>query len=374
MITLPHTRTSPQRRTGRNWPLADRQIEAFAELCETCARPPRWRGSSHNGGPTTCAFFLISAASVAWVEAAAADPRIRLVDVSIEAMATFAAIEASIATGRPQLVICGAGPGTLGHLWAIPAARAQGATVLLLVPRTPPDLAGAVDIQESSAYAPLHMAGASLFDEVITMDAASQMPRIVQRLRHLFSRPEGAVVQLNVPTNLLMHECPPLRDHGRVDIALPAPSAATIARVTELLRGPGGPPAFLFGSGAVTFRDRLATLVERWGAVHFSTPAAAGIVPGSLGSIGNAAGGDVPRRLRELEVPCVVILGSRLGTASGGGNDELLPPNCHVVHVDVAADIAAGNAVATQGHPTTFIQSDIGTFLDAMSHDARGVT
>ena len=369
MITHPLTRTSPGAYASPDWPLAQRQIEAFASLCECCARPARWTGPSSVAGPATCAFFLISAASVAWVEAAAADPRIRLVDVSIEAMGTFAAIEASIATGRPQLVICGAGPGTLGHLWAIPAARAQGATVLLLVPRTPPHLAGAVDIQESS-----DMAGASLFDEVIKMDDAGQMERIVQRLRHLFSRPQGAVVALSVPTDLLTGPCPPLLHAGAVDIPLAAPAAATIARVTELLRAPGGPPAFLLGSGAVAFRDRLGPLVDRWHAVHFSTPAAAGLVPGSLGTIGNASGGDVPGRLRELDVRCVVILGSRLGTASGGGSADLLPPGCHVVHVDVASDVAAGNAVATRGRPLTFIQSDIGTFLDAMSNDPRGVT
>jgi hypothetical protein len=117
------------------------------------------------------------------------------------------------------------------------------------------------------------------------------MPRIAARLRHLFARPQGAIVRLSVPTSLLRCRCPPLPDLGMVEIALPAPGPSTIARVAELLTGPGGPPAFLFGSGAVAFRDRLGPLVERYGAVHFTTPAATAILPGSLGVVGNAAHG-----------------------------------------------------------------------------------
>jgi thiamine pyrophosphate-dependent acetolactate synthase large subunit-like protein len=346
--------------------LAERQIELVVTLADLCARPPRWHGERHQLGDIACAFFLISAANLAWVEAAAAHPHVRAVPVSIEAMGSFAAIEASIATGRLQLVISGSGPGTLGHLWAIAAARAQGASVLVLVPRTPPELAGSNDIQEASYDQPLHVVGACLYDKVIAMEDVAQMPRIARTLRQLFARPQGVVVQLSVPTNLLAAPCPALPRLDAVRIELPSPSAAAIARVAERLSAPGGRPAFLFGSGAVAFRDRLGALVERWGAVHLSTPAAAAILPGSLGVVGNAASGDIARRLRELEVSCLVVLGSRLAIASGGGDDALLPAGCHVVHVDADPDVIAGNAVATWGHGVTFIPSDIGEFLDAL--------
>ena len=358
-------RTSTGERT-----LAERQIELVVELADLCVRPPRWRGERHELGRDACAFFLISAANLAWVEAAAAHPRVRAIPVSIEAMGSFAAIEASIATGRPQLVISGSGPGTLGHHWAIAAARGQGASVLVLVPRTPPALAGSNDIQESSYDQPLHAVGAHLFDKVIAMEDVAQMSRIARTLRHLFARPQGAVVQLSVPTNLLLAPCPSLPRLDAVRIELPSPSAAAIADVADLLSGRDGRPAFLFGSGAVAFRDRLGALVERWGAVHFSTPAAVAIVPGSLGVIGNAASGDVARRLLELDVRCLVILGSRLAVASGGGDGTLLPTGCHVVHVDADPDVIAGNAVATWSHPVTFIPSDIGQFLDALERAA----
>jgi acetolactate synthase-1/2/3 large subunit len=351
--------------------LAQRLIELGVELADVCARPPRWAGEIDVLGQATSAFFLISAANVPWVEAAVAHPRVRVADMSIEAMATFAAIEASIATGRPQLVLCGSGPGTLGHLWAVPAAGSQGACVLMLVPRTAPRLAGAIDIQESSHYQPLHTVGAELYDDVLAMEDVDEIARIALRLRHLFSRRQGAVAQLSVPTNLLSRTCPPLPDLGAVEIGQPAPSARILARVTRLLSGPGGPPAFFFGSGAIAYRDRLGALVERWDAVHFTTPAATAILPGSLGVVGNAAHGDVPRRLRELDVRCVVVLGSRLGTASGGGDDALLPPGCHIVHVDVDPAVVAGNAVATRGHRVTFVLSDIGEFLDALATTSR---
>lgn len=350
--------------------LAERQIELVVALADLCVRPPRWRGERHQLGHIACAFFLISAANLAWVEAAAAHPQVRAVPVSIEAMGSFAAIEASIATGCPQLVISGSGPGTLGHHWAIAAAQAQGASVLVLVPRTPPELAGSNDIQEASYDQPLHAVGAHLYDKIIAMEDVAQMPRIARTLRHLFARAQGAVVQLSVPTNLLLAPCPALPRLDKVRIELPSPSAAAIADVAELLSGRGRRPAFLFGSGAVAFRDRLSALVERWSAVHFSTPAAAAIVPGSLGVIGNAAFGDIAKRLRELEVSCLVVLGSRLAIASGGGDDALVPTGCHVVHVDADPNVIAGNAVATWGHDVTFISSDIGQFLDALERAA----
>ena len=361
--------TSTPPATGRT--LAEVQIDLAVTLSDICARPPRWRGVPAAGAPAACAFFLMSAASAAWVEAAAAHSRIRAFDVSIEAMAMFAAIEASKATGRVQVVIAGAGPGTAGMLWALPGARGQGASVLVLAPRTPPHLIGAVDIQESSYRQPIHMAGAALYDEVIPMEHPDEMPRIALRLRHVFARPQGAVVQLCVPTSLLNGGCPVLPDIAYVQIAPAAPSADMVARVTQLLALAGGPPAFMLGSGCVAHRDAVAALLARWDAVHFTTPAAAGILPGSLGVVGNAASGDVPRRLRELGTSCVIVLGSRLGTASGGGDAGLFPEACHVVHVDADKDVTAANAVAAWNRPVLALTADIREFAYALLRDCN---
>ncbi|MDX6720539.1 MAG: hypothetical protein QOJ63_2793 [Solirubrobacteraceae bacterium] len=371
MTAHPARASSSRATTHGGLTLAQAQIEVAAVAADLCAQPRRVGGMSD---AQTCAFFLISAASVDWVEAAVAHPAIRTVDVAIEHMATFAAIEAARATGRLQIVICGSGPGTLGHLAAVPAARAQGASVLMLVPRTPPHLAGGPSIQESSWEQPLHEVGANLFDDSIAMEHVRQMTRIAKRLRHLFARPQGAIVRLSVPTSLLRMPCPELPDLRLADIRLPAPDARTVADVVALLEGPGGPPAFMFGSGAVAFADRLGPLVGRFGAVHFTSPTATAILPGSLGVVGNAAHGDVPARLRELDVRCVVVLGSRLGTASGGDEPGLLPPGSHVVHVDVDPRVIAGNAVATWNSKVTFVPSDIGTFIDAITSYGQGAT
>jgi acetolactate synthase I/II/III large subunit len=347
--------------------LAETQIDLVATLSDLCARPPRWGGLRETGAAASCAFFLISAASVHLVEAAVAHPRIRPVDVSVETMGAYGAIEASIATGRPQIVIGGSGPGTMGVLPAIPGAKSQGATVLVLTPRTPAPLVGAYDIQESSCYHPLHAVGSELYDAFIPLADVTEMARLAVRLRHLFARPQGAVVHVSVPTNLLNTPCPPLPDLGAVQVALPAPSAATVARVAELLTGPGGPPAFLLGGGFVPHRHRLAALLKRWGAVHLTTPPAAGILPGSLGVIGNAGCTDVGERLRKLDVRCLVVLGTRLGTASGGGDAALLPNGCAVVHVDIDAGAVAANAMATRDRPVLAVTADLGEFLDALS-------
>ena len=346
--------------------LAQALIEVGASLSDVCARPPRWQGARDTGAPETCAFFLISAASVHLVEAAVAHPRIRPVDVSVETMGGFGAIEASIATGRLQIAVGGSGPGTMGLLPAIPGARSQGASVLVLTPRTPPALVGAYDIQESSYFHPLHAVGAELYDAFIPLGDVEEMPRVAMRLRHLFARPHGAVVHVSVPTNLLTRVCPPLPALAAVQIALPAPSAATVAYVVELLKGRGGRAALMLGSGSVPHRAKVAELVARSGAVHFSTPAAAGILPGALGVVGNAGSGDVAARLRELDVRSLVVLGTRAGTASGGANAALLPDDCVVVHVDIDAEAVAGNAMAMRDRPVLAVTADLGEFLDAV--------
>ncbi len=346
--------------------VAQAQIALAAMLAEICARRPRWPGAFGPGDPASCAFFLMSAASVDWVDAAVAHPDIRAIDVSLEGTGGFAAIESSIASGRLQTIICGSGPGTLGPLWTIPAAKGQGGSLLVLAPRTPPHLSGRTAIQEASCFDPLHMVGGELYDAVFPMSDAAEMPIIAMRLRHLFERPQGAVVQVSVPTNVLGDACPALPDVGAVELAQPAPSTRTIARVIQLLTADGGPPAFLLGSGCVAYRDEVAELVARFGAVHFSTPAAAGVLPNTLGSIGNAAGGGVPARLRELDVCCVVVLCSRLGIASGGGDAALLPTACPVVLVDLEPTAGAANAVATWGRPVLSITADIGEFLHAL--------
>ena len=219
--------------------VAQRQMELVVSLADICARPARWHGAHDADDRATNAFFLISAASVAWVDAAAAHPRVHPVDVSIEAMAVFGAIEASRATGRLQIVILGSAP-DVGHMALLQAARSQGATVLVLVPSLAPNMIGAKDVQDHSSDRLLHIAGAGVYDDVITMEDVAEMPRVAMRLRHLFTRRQGAIVQLCVPTNLLRRQCPPLPDVAAVDITQPAPSADTVARVAGLLLQPGG--------------------------------------------------------------------------------------------------------------------------------------
>ena len=362
-MTAPAPVCQPARPRGT---LAYRQLDLVATIADNSMLPARWAGKIDAAAPACGAFFLISAASVLWVEAAVAHPRIVPVDVSIEAMGAFAAIEASIATGRPQIVICGSGPGTLGPLWALPAARAQGASLLVLAPRTPPHLVGRTDIQASSYFEPLHTAGAELYDATFPLTDVKEMPRISVALRHLFARPQGAVVQLCVPTHLLGKRCPKLPDPALIDVTLPAPSRRALERLAVWLDRPGGPPAFVLGGGSVACRDALAPILARLGAVHVTTPAAVGMLPGSLGVIGNASQPETAERLRAGDPRCIVVMGTRLGTASGGGDEALLPAGCPVVHVDIAPYAAIGSAAATRGREILSIPADIGEFIAAL--------
>lgn len=360
------SRTPPSAGPPKRGTLAERLIDYVAAIADSTAQPARWGGRIEVDAPACCAFGLISAASVRWVEAAVRNPRVRMIDVSIEAMGAFAAIEASIATGRPQIVICGSGPGTLGVLWALPAARAQGARLLVLAPRTPAPLIGRTDIQESSYFSMPHTVGSELYDATFPLADVREMPRIAVALRHLFARPQGAVVQISVPTDLLDRRCPKLLDPATLMIAPPAPGAAALAQITDWLQRPGGPPAFVLGSGSVAYAEKLGALISRMGAVHITTPAALGLLPDSLGLIGTAAEADVAARLRAVGPRCIFVVGTRLGTASGGSDAALLPKDCPVVHVDVAPYEAVGSAPAVHGHPLLSVMSEIGEFIAAL--------
>ncbi len=143
-----------------------------------------------------------------------------------------------------------------------------------------------------------HTVGSELYDATFPLADVREMPRIAVALRHLFARPQGAVVQISVPTDLLDRRCPKLLDPATLKIAPPAPGAAALAQITDWLQRPGGPPAFVLGSGSVAYAETLGALITRMGAVHITTPAALGLLPDSLGLIGTAAEADVAARLR----------------------------------------------------------------------------
>ena len=79
------SRTSPSGLPKRGT-LAQRQIDFVAAIADNTGQPGRWDGRIAADAPACCAFGLISAASVRWVEAAVSHPRVRMIDVSIEAM------------------------------------------------------------------------------------------------------------------------------------------------------------------------------------------------------------------------------------------------------------------------------------------------
>jgi thiamine pyrophosphate-dependent acetolactate synthase large subunit-like protein len=211
-----------------------------------------------------------------------------------------------------------------------------------------------------------HTVGSELYDAMFPLSDVREMPRVAIALRHLFARPQGAVVQISVPADLLDRRCPTLLDPASLTIAPAAPGAAALAQIAEWLQQPGGPPAFVFGSGAVAYGEKLGELVARMGAVHITTPAALGLLPDSLGLIGTAAEADVAARLRAVGPRCVFVVGTRLGTASGGGDVALLPKGCPVVHVDAAPYEAVGGAPAVRDHPLLSVTSEIGEFIGAL--------
>jgi acetolactate synthase-1/2/3 large subunit len=292
---------------------------------------------------------------------------IRLTHFRHEAGAAFAAIECSLATGRPVVVFSTTGPGVTNLLTGMAAARWEGAKVVFVSGCTPASLRGRWAFQETSAYtmgmSDLFAAGA-LFHHAAVIEDAVELEVTASRLAVGMTRPNGFVAHVGLPLSVqgATATAPPRPRFS--SLRPPACSPDSVATCVEVLRT--DPFVVWAGFGARNSAPAVRALAERTGARVMCTPRGKGIIPEDhplyIGVTG-LGGSDAPMHYIRMARPArALVLGSRLGEFSSFYSEELVPREGFVqVDLDPTAFGAAYPSVSTLG-----VNAEIGAFLDAL--------
>lgn len=283
-----------------------------------------------------------------------------------EAGALFAAVEASIATGRPVLAFVTTGPGLLNALTGAMAARWEGARLVLVSGATSPAQRGRWAVQESG---PASMPNATVyqpsevFHDAALLERVEDLPAVFERLAEGFSRPGGFVAHYGL-TIALQRARASLPAVEARPVVRPAPDPAVLAAAAAAL---GDEPFVLWlGHGAREAGPAVRRFVERTGTPVIATPRGKGVLPEShpafVGVTGCGGHEHVEAALAALGIRRAVVLGSKLGEFSSCWAPGLVPPG-GFVHVDV--DPTAFGA-AYPDAPTLGVEADAAAFLDAL--------
>jgi acetolactate synthase-1/2/3 large subunit len=282
-----------------------------------------------------------------------------------ETGATFAALEASLASGRPTLVFTTAGPGLTNALTGICAARWEGAHVILVSACSSPAHRGRVATQETGPTTlptTLFLGGAP-FHYATVLDHPAQLEPVVAELARGLRRPHGFVAHVSLPIAVQTLAPRPLR----VPLArVPTPSVdpALARHVAALLHD----QRFVIwvGHGARHAAAPIRALAERTGARVMSSPRGKGIFPEDhplfLGVTGLGGHTEVDDALVAERPTYTLVLGTKLGESTSFWARELIPSEAFV-HVDVDA---SAFAAAFPDVPTHGIEADVGCFVSAL--------
>ncbi len=288
-----------------------------------------------------------------------------------EGGAAFAAVEASLVTGKPTLVFTTAGPGLSNALTGMLAARWEGAHVIFVSAATAAANRGRVATQETTAAT----LGAGLFQSTgalhyaTSIDHPAQLGPVLAQLKNGLTRPGGFVAHVSLPIDLQTTPCRlavHLPDHGD---ERPMCSPETIARHAAMLTD--RPPVIWLGFGARHAAGPIRRLVEHTGARVICSPRGKGIFPEDHPRfIGVTGLGGHPRVDDELvaDRPThTLVLGTRMGESTTFWASELTPSEAFV-HVDsdpsafgvAYPDVATHTAVADIARYVTALADALG--------------
>lgn len=259
--------------------------------------------------------------------------RIPMVHVRHEGAAGFAAIEASLATGRPALVFATTGPGLTNCVTGMVAARREGARVVFVTGSTPLDQVGRGAFQETSADNGLDAIARDLVDHSESLSHASAIDDLLAILAEGMARPQGFTAHVAVPLSLQSAAVTP----GTLPRAVAARS-----NVDGHARGiadaiAGRRLAIWVGYGARDAAAEVRELAERTNAVVIASPRGKGVFPEQhpryLGVTG-FGGHDLVARYRAFDPEALLVLGTRLGEMTSFWDTRLVP-RAGMIHVDV---------------------------------------
>ncbi|MCH9682378.1 MAG: thiamine pyrophosphate-binding protein [Deltaproteobacteria bacterium] len=293
---------------------------------------------------------------------------IKVVHTRHESGAAFAAVEASLASGRPAVVFATTGPGITNALTGLFVARREGARVIFLSGTTPAHKRERWVLQESGPHAllgGLYTSG-PLFHYATSIEHEDQLDVTVCRLVQGMRRSQGFVAHIAVPTNLQSTELtrrPRMPEADELDpdrIVDPRAVAKCVDRLATART------MLWVGYGARNSSGLVRELAERLQAPVMSTPRAKGVFPEDhplyVGVTGLGGHEGPVRAVAEHRPEHIVVLGSRLGEFSSGWATNLIPTKSFI-HVDIDPEIPG---TAYPEVPTLGIQAEIDTFLGAL--------
>ncbi len=312
------------------------------------------------------AFGIMGGAVAPFCEAVNRSP-IELLHCRHEGGAAFAAIEASLASGRLTVVFSTSGPGITNSITGMMAARWEGAKVLFISGTTGSRERGRWAFQETSSYtmpvAGLFTAG-PIFHLASLVDSALELESLSARIAVGLSRPGGFVAHLGLPISVQTATAPETPRPRFSSFGPPSCDDNVIDECVSVLASE--PFVIWLGYGARKSARAIRALVDASGAKVMCSPRAKGIFPEDdprfLGVTGLGGHAAVLEHMREARPARTLVLGSRLGEFTSYWNDELVPRE-GFVHVDIDPEVFCAAYPSAQ---TLSVQADIGTFVDAL--------
>lgn len=281
-----------------------------------------------------------------------------------ETGAAFAALEASLASGKPTIVFTTAGPGITNALTGMTAARWDGGKVILISACTSAPHRGRVATQETG---PSTLPGYGLFlsgppfHYATVLEHPAQLGATFATLARGVASPGGFVAHISLPI-ALQREPAPKTALPQITCALPVSTPAQLVSSTAK-RLAGSRFVVWLGFGARHAEKEVLDFVSRTGAKVMCSPRAKGILPEDhpsfLGVTGLGGHDEVDRELAHIRPEHILVLGSRLGESTSFWGPEPIPLRSFIhVDIDPSAFGAAYPHVETLG-----IVSDIAPFL-----------
>jgi len=298
-----------------------------------------------------------------------ASSSINYVHTRHESGAAFAALEASLASNRVAVVFTTTGPGLTNALTGLAAARNEDAKVLLISAGTGSRQRGRLPCQETTAATlPVGLlVSGSLFHYAVDLEHAAELDVVARELAAGAHGLGGFVAHVCVSMDFLTnrgHRQDAIRSLGAIRRNPPKGDAAT---ARDIARRMVSEPFFVWlGFGARRSAAAVRELVARTGAPVISSPRGKGVLPEDhpcfVGVTGLGGYGDIESTFARVRPSWGLVLGSRLGEGTSLWSRGLIPRS-GLVHVD--HDPSAFGA-AYPDVPTEGIQSEIGSFLDAL--------
>jgi acetolactate synthase-1/2/3 large subunit len=294
--------------------------------------------------------------------------RIRVIHARHEGGAAFAAVEASLASGRPSVVFTTTGPGITNALTGLFVARREGAKVILVSGATAAPVRDRWVLQESCPHAMLggiYTAG-PLFHYATILEHSAQLNTVVSRLAAGMRRPHGFVAHLGIPTPMQSEKLakPPRRIDPlelRMDRRL---DERDVEKCVELLRERR--VMLWVGSGARASSSLVRKLAERLQAPVMASPRGKGVFPEDhplyVGVTGFGGHTHVQEALKEYRPDHILVLGTKLGELTSGWDCSFVPTQ-GFIHIDIDPEVPG---LAYPDVPTFGIQAELETFLKAV--------